>query len=468
LPLKRTLDQLRHDVRRIRTPDTFSRHSFNVFSANTIAIGSQIVLTPLIARIYGPEAYGVYGLFLALIMNLSSVADLGYSMAYVLPKEEDRFLDLVRLNVLFLGIVTVASLAGVLFHERIYDLIPSWRPLGLWILAVPLGLVVYSFMVIASQWLIRAKAFKVSAYTGATTSLVMRVFNLVYGLAASGVTYGLMLGEVSIRGLAVLAYWWELRSRGLNRIFPEWSWSSIKEAAIQYKRYPLLIFPERWVSLLGTQLPLFLLADDLTTLGHYALGSSLLLLPLRLLGFTFAPVYLQRASETAENEPEVLGRITRGLFKRLFWIGVIPFTLLTFFGDELFRIVLGEAWHDAGVITAYLGAFFFFRLLTDPMASLFNVLRREHLMLIFSTVVTVLRLIAMLAALHFGQGSGGVILAYATVSLLSYIVLAYLLLNAARLPGLAIVSRSLAVASIIAACCATLRYVTMGTWLPSL
>ena len=104
LPFKRTLDQLRHDVRRIRTPDTFSRNSFTVFSAQSITVGSQLLLTPLIARVYGPEAYGVYGLFLALVMNLSSVADPGYSLAYVLPKDDRRFRDLVRLNLTVLGV----------------------------------------------------------------------------------------------------------------------------------------------------------------------------------------------------------------------------------------------------------------------------------------------------------------------------------------------------------------------------
>ncbi|HMC97255.1 MAG TPA: hypothetical protein VKG92_06370, partial [Flavobacteriales bacterium] len=248
----------------------------------------------------------------------------------------------------------------------------------------------------------------------------------------------------------------------------EWSWPALKVAALEYKRYPLLIFPERWVALLGAQLPLFLLADDLTMLGHYALGSSLLLIPLRLLGFTFSPVYLQKASETVEKEPEVLGRITKGLFQRLFWIGVVPFALLAFFGDELFRIVMGDAWRDAGVITAYLGAFFFFRLLTEPMTTLFNVLRREHLMLIFGVVLTILRLAAMLAALYWGLGSGGMILAYALVSLLSYIVLTAMLLNAAELPGVSITARTVLYTAIIAALFAALRYAVLGSWWPTL
>ncbi|MEO8590470.1 MAG: lipopolysaccharide biosynthesis protein [Flavobacteriales bacterium] len=462
------MEQLRHDVRRIRTPGTFSRNSFTVFSANTITIGSQIVLTPLIARIYGPEAYGVYGLFLALVMNLSSVADLGYSLAYVLPKDDKRFQDLVRLNLLILLAVTVFCLAAGLFRDRIYDVIPSWRPMGGWIMVLPVGFIFYSLTVFATQWLIRAKSFRHAAFSGAWSNLGMRSFNLVFGLLSKGALHGLMLGEVVVRGASMLLYWRRLIPYGFDRLFSEWSWASIKEAAIEYKRYPLLIFPERWVALFGGQLPLFLLADDLTLLGQYALGSSLLLIPLRLLGFTFSPVYLQKASETVDSDPELLGRITKGLFQRLFWIGVVPFTMLVFFGDELFHLVMGDAWRNAGVITAYLGAFFFFRLLTEPMIALFNVLRREHVMLIFGVVLTILRLAAMLTAMQLGLGSGAVVLAYSLVSLLSYIVLMVMLLNAARLPGLIITVRSIIYASVIAVLFAALRYAILGNWWPTL
>ncbi|MBK6831019.1 MAG: hypothetical protein IPG92_09915 [Flavobacteriales bacterium] len=56
------------------------------------------------------------------MLNLSSFADLGYSNAYVLPKEDHRFLHLFRLNFTLLGIVVVLATIVALNRELLYTL----------------------------------------------------------------------------------------------------------------------------------------------------------------------------------------------------------------------------------------------------------------------------------------------------------------------------------------------------------
>ncbi|MBK6540161.1 MAG: oligosaccharide flippase family protein [Flavobacteriales bacterium] len=88
--IRQALQSIRHDLDRLRTPGSFTRNSFHFLSGNALGMLSQVVLTPIIARIYGPEAYGMFGLYLALVMNSASVSDLGFSAAYVLPREEGK------------------------------------------------------------------------------------------------------------------------------------------------------------------------------------------------------------------------------------------------------------------------------------------------------------------------------------------------------------------------------------------
>jgi O-antigen/teichoic acid export membrane protein len=464
LPLRRAISNIRHDLDRIRAKDSFSKHAFQVFSSNALVIVGQLVLSPIIARIYGPEAYGIYGFFLALTMNLASLGDMGYSMAYVLPKEDERFLHLVRLNLALTGGIVLACVVAGHTRDFLFTRFPALAPLGDWFLFLGPAVGFYAIATFATQWLIRVKRFRTSSLTGATTDLSMRSFNLVYGFLSQGAMHGLILGELLVRGLAVPVYAKWLVPHGLGRLLHGWSWKAIRRTAGQYYRYPLLVFPERWISLLGNQLPIFLLAGDLRTLGHYALGATLLLVPLRLLGFTFTSVYLQKASDTIDRDPELLSRITKGLYNRLFWVGIVPFTILVFFADEAFRIVLGEDWRDAGVITAYLGVFFFFRLLTEPMVTLFNVQRREHYMLVFQSVLTMFRLVAMLVTIHWGYDSTTVILSFAMVSMAGYLFLSVALLNAAGLPGTSMALRATIPILAIGSLGALLRMVLLGTW----
>ncbi len=465
MPVKRAVDQIRQDLRRIRTEGSFARHSFQVFSGNALAMASQLVLTPLLGRIYGPEAYGVYGIFMALMMNLSYVADMGLSNAYVLPRDEERFRDLFRINLttaLGIGLLTATA---ALFAGHFYALAPSWSALGGWVHFVGPAAVLYALSVYFTQWLTRAKLFKTSAFTGAALDLSTRLFNLSYGLLSATRSMGLILGDAVVRAAIIPVYVRPLLGHGLREVFTNWSWRRMWGTLREYRRYPLMVFPERWVASLGLQLPVFALSSDLAAVGHFSLGASLLLIPLRLFGFSFSTVYMQKASELGDRGDD-LQRITMGLYKRLFTVGLLPFLLLTFFADEAFDIVFGEPWRDAGVFTAFMGGFFFFRLLCDPMTSLFNVQRREHVSLVFQVTLTIARIVAMAIVGYLGLGSGAIMLSYALVSMAGYMVLSVQLLSSVGLQGLWLTLRYSAMAALGAAAMALLRWALLGSWFP--
>lgn len=468
MPIRKAIGHLRHDLKRIRTKDTFARNAFTVFGGNSVVLLSQLILTPLIARIYGPEAYGIYGLFSALVLNFSAFAELGYSSAYVLPKKKEDFMHLFRLNMLLLGVVVVLALAMGLVRQQVYAFMPEWDHLGGFILLVPVGVLSYGFAVCATQWLTRERAFKASVVIGSSATVSLRVFNLGYGLLRKGSTHGLILGDVIVNAMATFTYWITLRKHGIRQFFSGWSWQGMRELAIEYKHYPLLIFPEKWVSLVGMQLPVFLLIADPVVVGQFALAGSLLMIPLRLLGYSFSTVFIQKAAETVDSDPELLGRITKGLYQRLFWVGLLPFTSMVFFSDAVFAFVLGDSWHDAGVIAAYLAPFFFFRLMTEPMVALFYAQRKEHILLIFQTALTVLRWGIMVLLITLAFGSGAAILGYAIVSALAYLVLGYMLLRACKQDALVLSIRTLLITAAACSLFALLRVATLGTWWPEL
>ncbi|MCC6399928.1 MAG: lipopolysaccharide biosynthesis protein [Flavobacteriales bacterium] len=465
MPLRRAVHQFRQDLRRSRTEGSFARHSFQVFSGNALAMASQLVLTPLLGRIYGPEAYGVYGIFMALMMNLSYVADMGLSTAYVLPRDEETFRDLFRINLTTaLGICALTAVAA-LFAEHFYTLVPSWSALGGWVHFVGPAALLYALSVYFTQWLTRAKLFKVSAFTGATLDLSTRLFNLLYGVVSGTRALGLILGDAVVRTAIIPVYVRPLMRHGMREVFTNWSWHRMRSTLREYRRYPLMVFPERWVASLGLQLPVFALSSDLAAVGHFSLGASLLLIPLRLFGFSFSTVYMQKASELSDRTDE-LRRITLGLYKRLYGVGILPFLLLTFFADAAFDLLFGGPWRDAGVFTAYMGGFFFFRLLSDPMVSLFNVQRREHVNLVFQVVLTVARGAAMAVVGAMGLGSGAIMLSYALVSMAGYMVLSTQLLSSVGLAGLRITLKYAALLAVAAAAMAALRFAVLGSWFP--
>lgn len=468
MPLHAINRKLRSDLTGLRTKGSFARHAAQAFSGVALVTLSQVLLTPLIARLYGPESYSVYGIFLALSTNLVLVAELGYTSAYVLPREEDRFLDLARINLFLLGALVVVLIPVCLAKDLVYRLVPDWAVMGDWLYLLPLGVVVQALPIIFTHWLTRARAFGRSAYLGGATNIGLRLFNLGYGALSKGSLTGLIVGELVVRLVAVPFYLWSLVPAGIRRLREPWDRRRMLAVAKEYRRYPLFIFPERWVGLMGMQAPIYLLAGSLTLVGKFTMANGLLLLPLRLLGYSFGNVYLQKAKESWDKGPAELGRVTWELFQRLLLFGLLPFMVLTVVGDHLFGLFLGERWAQAGVMAALLGPFFFFRLLTEPIQTVLNVVRREHVMITFQGIMLVLRWGAMLGVLALTHAPVAGVAAFCVVCTLGQLVLMAIILHHAHAPWrrgvlLAVVPTAAVLLALMA-----LRHLLIGSWFPEL
>lgn len=73
----------------------------NVLIMATGTFGAQVVkmlTSPLITRIYGPDAFGVMGVFVSIIQILIPIAALTYPTAIVLPKSDLIAKELIRLS----------------------------------------------------------------------------------------------------------------------------------------------------------------------------------------------------------------------------------------------------------------------------------------------------------------------------------------------------------------------------------
>ncbi|MCB0794318.1 MAG: oligosaccharide flippase family protein, partial [Flavobacteriales bacterium] len=241
--VKRRIREWRNDLRMVREQGTFARNAAYAFGGSAVITISQVVLTPIVARIYGPEAYGIYGIFITICLNLAAIAEMGISSAFVLPEEEEKARDLLRANILTLTLILLLMVPFLVFREQVYQLAPSWRNMGAWYYAIPLGTAVQMVPTMLTKWLTRYKEFGRGAAINGGTNLVLRVFNVVYGLLSKGALHGLIIGELVVRSASVPFLIRTMAPHGADRLVAERSLSRIWSTVKEYKRYPLYIFP---------------------------------------------------------------------------------------------------------------------------------------------------------------------------------------------------------------------------------
>ncbi len=142
-----------------------------------------IVFSPLITRLYGPEAFGVLGTFMALAAIISPLAALSYPVAMVLPRADSAARGIARLSLVIA--FSIAAVALVILVVADNDWLAGTLgvgPLGPYLWLVPLVLIFAAWQQIAQQWLVRTRAFKGIAGALAMNALLVNLLKAGGGL----------------------------------------------------------------------------------------------------------------------------------------------------------------------------------------------------------------------------------------------------------------------------------------------
>ncbi|MDD3828333.1 MAG: oligosaccharide flippase family protein [Anaerolineae bacterium] len=433
---------------------SFVGDALKLLSGSVFAQVLSLAASPLLARLYGPEAFGLSALFTSITGLVAVVVCLRYELAIMLPESDEEAANLFAGSLAIAFLMTLSTVPLVWLGRPFIVRLLNAPELAPYFWLVP---IVTFFGGIAmghpalNYWSSRSRRFGRLSRTRVISSTVTTATEIGAGFAGY-VTGGSLIGARvagSIISTSVLAIQ-TFRDDG-RLLLRSVRWRSVLAGLKQHYKFPLYT---TWSSLLNTvssQLPAFLLSAFFSSavVGYYALGYRLLGLPMSLFGGSVSQVFFQRAAEA-----RVQGRLAvlvEGAFRRLVMFGTFPILLLTIIGRDLFVVVFGERWAEAGVYTQILSTWVFFQLMSGPLSTLFSVLQRQEMGL----RVNLLLIITRFLALGIGGLLGNARLALALFSasgILGYGWMCIWILKASQVPRaqvLQVLSRYLGVSIVI-------------------
>lgn len=395
---QRLRQSLQSNVQTLRQKGSFAQNFAITFSGTAFVAVLGVLVTPLMSRIYSPQSYGLFAVFNSIVNNVSLVSTFLYPSAFILPTLRKRFLALVQLTV-GLSVVAFGLLVVVIvvFKEPLLRWLHA-EALGNWLYLVPVTVFLFNIDVVMGAWYLRTKSFKKRAGIEVAASLAGRGLTLGYGGLTHGSVGGLIVGDIFSKTTAFFSLLFNGIHRHLGEIFSHISWPRIKAVAYEFREYPLYVMPTGYLNVVASQLPIFFLTSSFGTsvVGLYAFSTGLLEIPIGLIGNAVAPVFLQKATETHQNEPERLKDLCLSLYNKLFYLGLLPFGVITVFGDWIFGFVFGKQWIMAGLFTSYLGYYYVFKLAGYATSPIYAVLRRQRVALYGTVLLVVARAMSLL------------------------------------------------------------------------
>jgi lipopolysaccharide exporter len=375
----------------------FSTDVLRLVTGTSLAQVISVIAAPILTRLYLPEDFGVFEIFLAIITILAVVVCLRYQFAILIPKEDGDAVNILGLSIIATILMTFLAIGLIVLAGDFFLELVNAESLESISFLIPITLFFEGILLAFTYWGTRRRFFnqisvsnfsKTSGMIGAQLGLGHFYRPAATGLTAS-YSFGVILSSIYLAIYSVRRDWLQIRKH-FN--LPE----MIRSIA-RYKKFPMY---DVWAVLLNSvswQLPAFLLSSffGTTIVGFYALGHRLLRLPMSLIGNSISQVFFQRAS-IAHREGN-LAIVVEDIFGRLVTIGLLPFLCLTIIGEDLFILFFGAKWAEAGVYVQLMAIWTFFWFISSPLSNIFRLLERQEFSLKINMLIFITRLLALVA-----------------------------------------------------------------------
>jgi O-antigen/teichoic acid export membrane protein len=331
-------------------------------TGTTIAQAIPIAISPILTRIYTPEDFGVFAVYIALASILSIIVTGRYELAIMIPKKDDNAKHIVYLSVVLSFFISLCILVVIyVFNDEIVNLLKN-EEIRNWLYFLPITTFLTGIYQSFRYWNNRAKRYKNIARSKVNGSVTVAVSNLSFGFNSSGF-YGLIISQFFGQIIGIVNIW----PKGF---FTFKSYSKIKIYALakKYKNYPIVDIPASLLNSLSQYGPhlLFLPLFGAATAGYYYLIQRVFMMPISVISTSIAEVFRQEAI-SQYNKNGDFKKIFLSTLKKLILIAIIPFTLLTIFSQEIFIFAFGSNWAIAGQYAQILAPMFMMKFIVSPL-----------------------------------------------------------------------------------------------------
>ena len=380
---------------------------FKLVTGSGFVQAFRALISPVLSRLFLPEYFGILQNFLSISKPLGIVSSLRYDRAILLPKERKVAANmLVASLVITLIFSTVLVGLVALFGDNIATALNS-PDLAHYLWFAPLFVAALGIFEALRQWNSRERKYMRLSIAQVISEVTGE--GLMAGFGFAGFTSGSIMIIMQLVGqiFATVSFSWLVFREDINYILGSLDWSIIKENLAKYKKLPLFNLWGNLISNAALYIPSILLSMYFspTVAGYYALGNNAIRLPISVVGNSIGQVFYQRCAK-AYYEGGVKP-IVEGTLKHLVMLSLFPMLLISIIGQELFVVVFGAKWLDAGSYSQILSLWVFFVFITVPVSYIPSIYDKNEKFLIFQ----ILNLATRVGSLVYGGLKGDVWLA---------------------------------------------------------
>ena len=371
----------------------FIKNILILFSGSSVALVIPFIVTPIIARFFSPEDFGLWGTYSAIVGLFAVIANGRYELALLLPKKESEAINMYFGSILISVFLSAFSLLLIIIFGKYISEILNVPELYKWLYLIPFVIIILAIQQASNYWLNRKKSFKVLSVGRVIQSSTIASGNLIIGLQyyfSGGLIVSTIIGQL----LLSIFYFKKVK---IKQYLKYVSLAEIKYVLYKYREYPFKSGVGIFLNIVKEQAPIFLLAFyfDNVVVGFYTLVIRLFGVPLALVAGSIGQVYYQKSNELFKNNKPVLPLFVKTTSRLVLFL-IIPVIVIMIWGEQIFPIIFGDEWAEAGRILVIFSVYYAIRLVVSSQSSLLLVFKKLTSEIIFNSVALIFQFVSLI------------------------------------------------------------------------
>jgi len=360
-----------------------SEYVYNFKKLITASILSQIIIilsSPFITRLYSPETFGTWALFISFVSILSSLVVAGYQNTIIIsrdPKETDQlliscFVLVFLFSLLIFSIMTIGEeyLKKTFKAEKIY----FWWHFIIFIV------IIHGLTTVLQSYFNRYKEYKILAIIQIYRSIIYLIVVISLGylkLSFSGLFFAELIASLSI-------FFYLIYRIDLKKIFLKIDIQTLLVLK-KYKKFPLFHLTGSFINIVTSLMPIFFLTKYFseTIAGYYVLAFKSIFAPFGFISSAISTLNMKKVSDLLYTKGNAIKYFLK-ISIILFFIIIIPGFILIMFGPEIFIFIFGKNWEIAGEFASIVMPAAIVMFIVSPISSVLTAAKKLNLYFIWS------------------------------------------------------------------------------------
>lgn len=341
-----------------------------LFTGTVLSQVITFLLSPIFSRLYNETDFADFGLYTRVVAVVGIICTFRYENTLPLPKKDEVAKYIFRFVIKLSFFI---SLAFLLLGFITINIIPQLDLSYTFILLVSLSTFFISLNLIGVNWSLRKKEFLAISSNKLLTSISGNSLRVLFGF--------LKLGGLGLIFSSTLSY--IIGIFNFRKLFPlkkeEWKIEELEKNPVkEYRSFAAVGSIHALVDFMRDLILALLITYHFgkAQFGQYAFSLTMLAIPLTVVGQVVGQVFYKKMIDLYNSKQLITPFLIKTILV-LISISFIPFLLLFFYAEDLFVIVFGEKWSDAGNITQILTIWYFFNFIISPISNLPLVIKKQ-------------------------------------------------------------------------------------------